>query len=404
MKFRYLILLTLYHSIAAVADFTNSSILSHPILPDTAPFIIGITGEWPTDCHPGEQKPVIQQYDGDSVLIEFETIVVHVTCNNIPTPYRVLIDMSDVIGSVEPQGSRTDIKVTVRFAGAELDTSILLSCALISPCPISPSSIPDIYPEAGMYGSEGLDKQGLLLARQNQRMAAFPLIHDDSGSSEWVFGPGGLVQDVFFTVLYELTGGQCLGCLPPDNPPELNVVGKLTLLMDNQGLIQMKINDGLFISYQQSEFGYGSIDIGGSPNRKVPDLSGRWAFVENVVTVPQSTPFNTPIVPLVFDVTLKSVVDNPIAGASPPSLPGYVMFAVRDKEGEEVAQMQCDYGFDVNNIQAAQMVCNMNNPDINDGQGLYKVKPLSLERLSFSWRGPIIPEIPASMRIAVRVD
>lgn len=387
-----------------MADFSNSSISSHPILPNTAPFIIDIRGEWPTDCHPGEQKPVIQQYDGDSVLIEFETIVVHVTCNNIPTPYRVLIDMSDVIGSVEPQGNGTVIKVTVRFAGAELDTGILLSCALISPCPISPSSIPDVYPEAGMYGSEGLDKQGLLLARQKQRMAAFPLIYDSSGSSEWLFAPDKIVQDVFFSTLYESTGGQCLGCPPPDNPPELNVVGKLTLLMDNEGLIQMKINDGLFISYQQSEFGYGSIGIGGSPNRKVPDLSGRWAFVENVIEVPQSTPADTPIVPLVFDITLKSVVDNPIVGASPPSLPGYVMFSVRDKEGDEVAQMQCDYGSDVNNVHAAQMVCNMNNPDINDGLTLYEVKPLSLERLNFSWIGPMIPEIPASIRIAVRID
>lgn len=328
----------------------------------------------------------------------------HVTCNNIPTPYRVLIDMSDVIGSVEPQGNGTDIKVTVRFAGAELDTSILLSCALISPCPISPSSIPDIFPEAGMYGSEGLDKQGLLLARQKQRMAAFPLIYDSSGSSEWLFAPDRIVQDVFFSTLYESTGGQCPGCPPPGNPPELNVVGKLTLLMDNQGLVQMKINNGLFISFQQSEFGYGSIDIGGSPNRRVPDLSGRWAFVEDMGKVPQSTPEETPIVPLVFDITLKSVVDIPIVGSSLPSLPGYVMFSVRDKEGDEVAQMQCDYGSDVNNVHAAQMVCNMNNPDINDGLTLYEVKPLSLERLSFSWTGPMIPEIPANMRIAVRVD
>lgn len=405
MKFRYLFLLMVFFFNTASADFTNASVSSHPILPNDFPFVIDIRGEWPTDCHPGEQKPVIREYDGDSVLIEFETIVERVTCNQVATPYRVLVDMSDVVGSVTPQGNGTDIDVTVRFDGAELRASLLLSCALLSPCPVNPG--PGIRPEAGLYGSDGLEKQGLLLARQNQRMAAYPLIYDDSGSSEWLFGGGGIVEDVYFTELYELTGGQCLGCPPPDEPPELNIVGKLTLLMDSQGLVQMKINDGLFTTYQQSEFGYGSRNVGGSPDRRIPDLSGRWAFVENVESPPQATASDTSVLPLVFDITLESVtVEDSPTFTGPPISPGNIKFAVRDKEGNEVAQMQCDYDYDSDwdDVYDVEVVCDVKNLDINAGSTLYAVKPLSVERLSFEWVGPIIPEIGASTRIAVRID
>ncbi len=106
----------------------------------------------------------------------------------------------------------------------------------------------------------------MLLARQNQRMGAYPLIFDDAGSSEWVLGPGGIVEDVFFAELFEYTGGQCLGCPPPDDPPQVGAVGKISMLMDTQGVIQVRINDGLFTTYELLDFGYGSRDIGGYPN------------------------------------------------------------------------------------------------------------------------------------------
>jgi len=408
MKIRFITLILVVWCNASWADFTNSSTSTHPILPNISPFVIDIRGEWPTDCHPGEQKPVIRQYDGDSVLIEFETIVEHVTCNEVPTPYRILVDMSDVVGSVEPQGNGTGIDVTVRFDGAELETSLLLSCALITPCPVSPR--PDINPEAGLYDSNGLEKQGLLLARQNQRMAVYPLIYDESGSSEWLIGPGGIVEDVFFSSLFELTGGQCLGCPPPAEPPELNEVGKLTLLMDSQGLVQMKVNDGLFITYQQSDFGYGNINIGGDPRRSVPDFSGRWAFVDIRPTSPLFTGGARQI-PLVFDITLESVfvVEPPNTSPSPTPpppkvLPGNVEFSIRDMDGNEIVQMQCDYGSDSENVVDAEMVCTTNNPDINEGDTLWQVKPLSVERLKFTWAGPIIPEADNDPVSAVRID
>jgi len=369
----------------------------HPLyLTANDPYLIDLKGEWPTDCHPGEQKPVISEYTGDSVLIEFETIVEHVTCNEVVTPYRVLVDMSDVTDTVDKEFDFIDI--TVRFGGAELKDQLTTFCGLWCDPPPPPR---DIKPEAGLYHSDGLEKQGLLLARQNQRMAVYPLIYDDSGSSEWLIGPGGIVEDVFFSELFELTGGQCLGCPPPDEPTKLNKVGKLSMLMDSEGLIQVKVNDGLFTTYEQSEFGYGSRDVGGDPPRRIPDLSGRWAFVN----VGKKSPANTRFIPLVFDITLESVTDVPTVATAPPTLPGNVKFSIRDMDGAEVAQMQCDYGSDLDSIVDAEMICNVNNPDINGGDTMFEVKPLSVERLSFDSVLPIIPGSPPSnTEIAVRID
>ena len=102
MKTRYLFPLLFIFFNPAWADFSNTKVWHHPLyIGDTEPFLIDLKGEWPTDCHPGEQKPVISEYTGDFVLIEFETIVEHVTCNDVATAYRVLVDMSDVIDTVK---------------------------------------------------------------------------------------------------------------------------------------------------------------------------------------------------------------------------------------------------------------------------------------------------------------
>ena len=204
-----------------------------------------------------------------------------------------------------------------------------------------------------------------------------------------------------------MTGGQCLGCLPLDEPTELNKVGTFSMLMDSQGLVQVKVNDGLFTTYVQSEFGYGSRDVGGHPNRRIPDLSGRWAFVEDVPDSPlvvEGDPVNDP---LVFDIKLESVtVLAPlVVGTPPPILPGNVKFSVQSKFGTELWQMQCDYGSDLDKVSDAEILCIVNNPDINDGDPMYEVKILSAQRLSFVWVGPIVSgQANYFTRIAVRVD
>jgi hypothetical protein len=182
--------------------------------------LLDIKGYWSSDCHPGEQKPVISEYTGDSVLIEFEIITEQTNCTDVLTPYRVLVDMSDVVDDVP--GEFHSVDVTIRFDGDEYMERVFRGCPFCSP----PPPPRDVKPESGIYYSNGLERQGLLIARQNQRMGVYPLIYDEAGSSEWVLGPGGVVEDVFFAELYESTGGQCLGCLPPDEPPQMGLSEK----------------------------------------------------------------------------------------------------------------------------------------------------------------------------------
>ena len=394
MKIRYLFLLFAFCFNSSWADFSDALFRLHPIQPyDGKPYLIEITGDWPTDCHPGEQKPVIRDYTGGTAFIELETIVEHVTCNDVATPYRVLIDMSDVINNeAEPL---LGIEVTLSFNGVEYVKDLEFLC-ICSPAPVGPH----INPEAGLYYSDGLEKQGLLLARQNQRMGAFPLIYDESGSSEWLIGAGGVVEDVFFAELFESTGGQCLGCLPPDEPPQLGSVGKISMLMDSEGLVQVKISDGLFETYEPLSFGYGEVNIGGNPNVRIPDLSGRWAFIDGDTELDTGTPPPTFYLPLVFDVFL---MPPPTIGDLPPPIdfppppigtppPGNASYWIGDMEGEIVAEMRCEY--------TSAMNCELDSSENPDG---FAVKLLSPERMILTSLKPIsIGRIGTGT--AVRID
>ena len=151
MKNSFLILLFALCFNTSWADFLDTAVWSHPLYAAAnEPYLLDISGDWSSDCHPGEQKPVISEYTGDSALIEFETITDHVTCNDVVTPYRVLVDMSDVIESVP--GEFPFIDVTIRFGGAEYMKRVMRPCLLCSPVP--PPR--DVKPEAGLYYSNGL--------------------------------------------------------------------------------------------------------------------------------------------------------------------------------------------------------------------------------------------------------
>jgi hypothetical protein len=389
MKIRYFICLFGVWLNMGWADFSLSQISLHPPAPQDGPFIIEIEGNWPTDCHPGEQKPVISAYDGASALIEFETIVVHITCNIIETPYRVLIDMSDVIGSIE--GTFSDLDLTVRFGDEELNANLFLYCNLLSPpCPSS------IYspkrPGTGSYVNSGLDSQGLFITRQNNVMAVFPLVFDELGSSEWYVAGGSLVANAFFANLYELTGGQCLGCLPPAEPAQENLVGKLTLLTDGPGAIQVRVNDGLFTTYNPYVFGYKEINLGGSPRVSIPDLSGRWAFAGGDVG-PSPSGGHSPFLglPLVFDISLKQLnVPDLVVTVFPP---GSAVFSILDVMGEEIAEILCDMQLN------GEIGCT------DDLPGEYSFELISPDRMVIAFIGPIIPEFPPGKAfVAARID
>ena len=403
MKSAFLFLLFALCFNTAWAEFSSTRVYAHPLYwVSSEPYLLDIRGDWSSDCHPGEQKPVISEYTGDSVLIEFEIITEHINCNDVLTPYRVLVDMSDVVDDVP--GEFLSIDVTIRFGGDEYMERVFKGCPLCSP----PPPPRDVKPEAGLYYSNGLEKQGLLVARQNQRMGVYPLIYDQAGSSEWVLGPGGIVEDVFFAELYESTGGQCLGCPPPADPPQMGAVGKISMLMDSEGVIQVKINDGLFTTYEPSMYGYWDLDISGFLQASSPDLSGRWAFVD--VNVHTGLPLPDPssfVLPLVFDIALQWVglepgTDVPPVVTGPPPPPTQAMYSIKNIEGEAIAEMLC--GFVENNWIVDEMVCNLNSPTLEDGVTPYRVEILSIERIKMTFAGAILGVGSRSNGTAVRID
>ena len=397
MKIQYLFLLFALCFNPAWADFSNTSASVHPLYVGTnEPYIIDVKGEWPTDCHPGEQKPVISEYTGDTALIEFETILEHVTCNDVVTPFRVLIDMSDVVGSVEGEFAFTEI--TIRYGEAEFKTETPQRwLALTTPPPLPP----DIKPDAGVYYSDGLEKQSLVIARQNVRMGAVPHTYDETGSSEWLLGPGEIVEDVFFAELLEYTGGQCLGCPEPEEPPQMNVVGKISMLMDSEGVIQVKVNDGLFKTYEPSEYGYGHYviyDLDDNTAYNIPNLSGRWAFADDNSDWPGvTTPRPTSILPLVFDIALRSTVNPPPPVITPPpSVPPFsVFYAILNIERDIVAEMDCRF--------SDRMICELRTPAFGTYDESYEVEMLSIERMIMKNAHPQ-DGVKTGTGTAVRID
>jgi len=235
-------------------------------------------------------------------------------------------------------------------------------------------------------------------------MGAYPLIYDQSGSSEWLLGGGGIVEDTFFAELLESSGGQCLGCLPPAEPPQMGVVGKITMLMDNEGTLQVKINDGLFTTYTPSVFGYWDLDISGFLQTSSPDLSGRWAFVDVDTLPPDTSSFP---LPLVFDIAVKSVGPEigdpvpPIVCCVPP-LPTSARFSIRNIEGEDIAEMVC--GFIENNWILDEMFCDLNMPNLEDGVDPFHVELLSTERIKMTYTGLKFAVGAPITGTAVRID
>lgn len=376
MKFLFPFLLALFSVNTAWADFSDATTRLHPFSPEGRPYIIDIQGDWPTDCHPGEQKPVVTSYTGDTAVIEFETIVEHVTCNDVATPYRVLVDMSDVVDMDSTQATPKEIDVTIRFGAAEFVKTLPLVCIC------TPSRRPALKPEAGLYHSAGLEKQGLLLARQNERMAVYPLIYDTAGSSEWLFGGGGVEEEVYFVDLHELTNGQCLGCAPPSDPPEMNVVGKLTMLMDSESIIQVKVNDGMFEEYRPTVYGYGNFQIWDPIDQvkvKVPDLRGRWAFLDAADVTASVTPPPTSILPLVFDIKLRHDMNPPLPVITPPPDPPEgprgIYYGLADMEGKLIAEMWCEHH--------GEIICELDdrNRETGDITEAFDVQVLSFKRM-----------------------
>ena len=324
---------------SVLGDFSRSQALLHPRYPGTGPFIIEIAGTWPTDCHPGEQKPVVESFDGHTVKVEFEIIVIHVTCNISDTAYRSLVDMSDAVRATKP--SADTLELQVNFQGEILTQTLDLVCPPNGNCAGADGGSP--WPEPGLYFAQGLASQGLLVARQNAATAVFPLVYDESGRNEWLFSGNLMVEDSFFTEVYRLSGGDCFGCEPSGAEPEMTPIGYLSVLVDRPGVLQVKFNDGLFTEYQGLVFGYNVYPVGPAGQQTLVDLDGRWGIGENRGTDPPLGDL-TDFFPGAFDIEFEAFIP-----AEPASQdPGQVSYLVNSPTGNTLGQLVCtgDTGVD----------------------------------------------------------
>ncbi len=376
---------------SVLADFSRSQAVLHPTFPGTGPFIIEISGTWPTDCHPGEQKPVVESFDGHTVEIGFEIIIVHITCNTRDTPYRVLVDMSEVVRTTKPLGDMLDIQAS--FQGGTLEQTLELVCPEDWDCASLPGN--QQWPEPGLYYASGLSNQGLLVARQNAATVIFPLVYDESGRSEWLFTGSRMVEDSFFTKIARFSGGDCFGCEPTDATPDMTPIGYLTVLADRPGVLQVKANDGLFTEYQSLVFGYSTFLVGPAGEQSLIDLEGRWGIKENRGTNPPLGDL-TEFLPGAFDIVLEDIVtaDNGI-------LPGgQVSYLVSTLTGETLGQLVCN---GQTGIDGTTNVCEFIDPT-DAAEPLFLFYQNGPSTLSIEFGRPLIAVGVAPGGKAVRLD
>lgn len=316
----------------ASADFSRSGAVLHPAFPGTGPFIIEIEGTWPTDCHPGEQKPVVESFDGQTVEIGFEIIVLHITCNHRDTHYRVLVDMSDAVRSQKPLGD--ELRILARFDGDPLDQTVALFCPDGSDCADPAGGRPAAEP--GLYYAPGLSNQGLLVARQNAAMAIYPLVYDKNAGSEWLFTGNVMVEDTFFSDILRLSGGDCFGCEPTGATPDMEAIGRLSVLADRPGVLRVKIDDGLFTEYQSLVYGYPTFQLGPTGEQTLIDIEGRWGLSENHGTDPPLGDI-TEFFPGAFDISRET--DGAADGDGPDA--GQLSYLVTTLAGDTLGQLLC---------------------------------------------------------------
>jgi hypothetical protein len=385
-----LLLLTLLQS-GLSADFSRAQVELHPFFPGTGPFIIEISGTWPTDCHPGEQKPVVESFDGQTVEIGFEIIVVHITCNTNDTNYRVLVDMSEAVRASQPRSD--SLLIQADFQGETLEQTVDLVCPEGSDCAGLAGEQHGVEP--GLYYAPNLANQGLLAARQSTGMAIYPLVYDEAGRSEWLFTGNQMVGDSFFAEVLRLSGGDCFGCEPSGATPDKTTVGHLSALADRPGVLQVKTNDGLFVEYLSLVFGYRTFRVGPSGEQTLIDLEGRWGISENRGTDPPLGDL-TEFFPGAFDLELEEVV--PFDSQSGRA--GQVSYLLMSPVGDTLGQVLCKGQIETDGTTS---LCEFIDPT-DAAEPLFLLYQQGPSRLAIEYGRPVIAVGTPPGGVAVRLD
>lgn len=374
-----------------LADFSRSQIELHPRYPAAGPFIMEISGTWPNDCHPGEQKPVVESWDGQTVQIEIEIIVIHITCNDLDTQYRVLVDLSEAIRATKPLGNMLDVQVS--FQGETWQQPVELVCPESGDC--SSISKDQQWVDPGLYYAPGLLNQGLVVARQNAATAIYPLVYDELGRSEWLFAGNLMTEDTFFAEVLAFSGGDCFGCEPSGATPGMTPIGYLTVLADHPGVLQVKVNDGLFSEYRSLVYGYNTFAVGPAGEQTLVDLEGRWGIRENHGTNPPLGDL-TEFLPGAFDIELEHIV----TANHEIQQDGQVGYLVNTPTGGTLGQLVCKGQTASDGVTA---LCEFIDPT-DAAEPLFLFYQLGPSRLAIEYGRPVIAVGRAPGGQAVRLD
>jgi hypothetical protein len=377
----FLILVLLVAAGPVPAQWDDAQLLTHPRFPGDQPFVLEVSGTWDTACSPQQAEPVITAFDGGSLEIEF----IPGDCGpvlSVPAAYRVLVDVSEAFEGDEGYHSRLD--VTLHMGDESFNDTIALDCALCDP----PPPPADVWPEPGLYQAMGREKQGLLLARQGGSLAVYPLVYDDNGSAEWLFAGGPISGDAYFAPLYQASGGQCLGCPPPAEPPLLDPIAALTMVFYTEGTLQMQIDQGPFVEYRQ--LNYGRTTWG----PELPDLSGTWAVLESRPRNPLEGVYPpAEALPGVFEIRFQEVLPQPIVPTKPPPL---VRFQVRDLQHVEVGSLVCQTQADIPppyfESRRAPLKCELSLPGEDETVIRFEAALQSMDRMDLTALEPPVPE------------
>ena len=204
--------------------------------------------------------------------------------------------------------------MTMLVRNSKLLFGLMLCCAFAANAATAQENSPLEQMQSGLYAAESLQNQGLIIERQGDAVAAYPLIYDEDGNSRWYFS-GTFYEDGRYEAdLYALSGGQCLGCPAPVMSPELEIVGNILIVVQDPANLLVSINDGQLIEYTSLEYGYETYEVAvGDP---IPDLEGQWAVYPIDPYAEDPGPFTTND-PYTFRLTFDSA-DNPAEFFPPP--------------------------------------------------------------------------------------
>ena len=155
-------------------------------------------------------------------------------------------------------------------------TNIARVLAIIAIC--FASTVSAMLPESGWYWNPTESGRGFNIEIQNNVLFMSGFVYDASGKPIWVVGSCVMTSDRNCSaVLYQTSGGQCIGCAY-GGPPAIAQYGTAVITFTSETTALVTVN-GIALSLQRQAW---AIDL---TNVATP-LLGEWAIVSGSVVLP----------------------------------------------------------------------------------------------------------------------